>query len=101
MQHDYDVLVYVANWPEIRSFAYKSLLIARAIENQAYVIAPGQCGIHDNGRETYGHSMLIDPWGRVLAGLNDEPEGVVIADIEQNMLDSVRRHFPSLKHRRL
>jgi len=80
---------------------WEVLLRARAIENQAYVIAPGQCGIHDNGRETYGHSMLIDPWGRVLAGLNDEPEGVVIADIEQNMLDSVRRHFPSLKHRRL
>jgi len=80
---------------------WEVLLRARAIENQAYEIAPGQCGIHDNGRETYGHSMLIDPWGRVLAGLNDEPEGVVIADIEQNMLDSVRRHFPSLKHRRL
>lgn len=80
---------------------WQVLLRARAIENQAYVIAPGQRGTHDNGRETHGHSMIIDPWGRVTGELTDEPEGVVIADIERDKLESIRRHFPSLKHRRL
>jgi nitrilase len=80
---------------------WQVLLRARAIENQAYVIAPGQCGTHDNGRETHGHSMIIDPWGRVTGELTDEPEGVVIAEIERDKLESIRRHFPSLKHRRL
>lgn len=80
---------------------WEILLRARAIENQAYVIAPGQCGTHDSGRTTYGHTMVTDPWGVVLNKLTSEPEGVVIAEIEQGRLDSVRRHFPSLKHRRL
>ena len=80
---------------------WEVLLRARAIENQAYVIAPGQCGTHDSGRETHGHSMVVDPWGRVMNRLAAESEGVVIADIDRSGLDSVRRHFPSLKHRRL
>lgn len=80
---------------------WEVLLRARAIENQAYVIAPGQCGTHDSGRTTYGHTMVVDPWGVVLNKLTSEPEGVVIAEIEQSWLSSVRRHFPSLKHRRL
>lgn len=80
---------------------WEVLLRARAIENQAYVIAPGQCGTHDSGRETWGHSMVVDPWGGVVKQLTDEAEGVVIADIDQSRLDSIRRHFPTLEHRRL
>ncbi len=80
---------------------WEILLRARAIENQAYVIAPGQCGTHDNGRETFGHTMIIDPWGSILDNLTNQPEGVAIADIDDDRLSSVRRDFPSLKHRRL
>ena len=80
---------------------WEALLRARAIENLAYVIAPGQSGTHNSGRVTFGHSMIIDPWGKILDRLTDEPEGVVIADIDQDRLKSIRRHFPSLQHRRL
>jgi nitrilase len=80
---------------------WEILLRARAIENLAYVIAPGQSGTHESGRVTFGHSMIIDPWGKILHRLTDEPEGVVIADIDQDRLKSIRRYFPSLRHRRL
>ncbi len=80
---------------------WEILLRARAIENLAHVIAPGQSGTHASGRVTFGHSMIIDPWGKILDRLTDEPEGVVIANIDQDRLKSIRRHFPSLQHRRL
>ena len=80
---------------------WNTLLRARAIENLAYVIASAQSGSHASGRETYGHSMIIDPWGDILDQLTDEPEGVITADIDQDKLLSVRQRFPSLKHRRL
>lgn len=80
---------------------WETLLRARAIENLAYVIAPGQSGTHDSGRITFGNSMIVDPWGKILDRLTDELEGVVIADIDQGRLKSIRRYFPSLQHRRL
>jgi len=80
---------------------WRTLLRARAIENLAYVIAPGQSGIHDNGRETFGHSIIVDPWGKILNQLTDELEGVVIAEIDLERLNSIRRCFPSLEHRRI
>lgn len=79
---------------------WEPLLRARAIENQAYVVAPGQWGEHQSGRQTHGHSMIIDPWGRVLAA-QDSGNGVVVADIDLEKLAEIRKHFPTLSHRRL
>jgi nitrilase len=79
---------------------WEVLLRARAIENQCYVLAAAQGGTHANGRRTFGHSMLIDPWGKVTA-LQEEGEGVVIGEIDQALIDSVRSSLPALKHRRL
>ena len=79
---------------------WEVLLRARAIENQCYVLAAAQGGTHANGRRTFGHSMLIDPWGKVTA-VQEEGEGVVIGDIDQALIDSVRSSLPALKHRRL
>jgi nitrilase len=76
------------------------LLRARAIENQCYVLAAAQGGLHDNRRRTYGHSLLIDPWGVVLAE-RDEGPGVVVGDIDPERLAQVRRDLPALEHRRL
>ena len=79
---------------------WEVLLRARAIENQAYVIASAQGGVHENGRRTWGHSMVIDPWGEVLAMQAAGP-GVVLADIDLDRLNSVRQQLPALQHRRL
>jgi deaminated glutathione amidase len=76
------------------------LLRARAVENQCYVIAPGQCGTHATGRATYGHSMIIGPWGEVLAERADGP-GVVMASLSAARQAELRQTFPALTHRRL
>jgi predicted amidohydrolase len=77
---------------------WETLLRARAIENLAYVVAPAQGGRHENGRETYGDTMIIDPWGAVL---NRWPRGagVVIADVDLSHLQGLRRNLPALGHR--
>ncbi|MGD9946100.1 MAG: carbon-nitrogen hydrolase family protein [Burkholderiaceae bacterium] len=77
---------------------WEILLRARAIENQCYVLAPAQGGRHENGRRTWGHTMLIDPWGEVLA-VRDEGEGVVIGDLLRERLSTVRAGLPALTHR--
>ena len=79
---------------------WEVLLRARAIENQAFVIASAQGGTHENGRRTWGHSMVIDPWGEVLALQSGGP-GVVMADLDFNRLRAVREQLPALQHRRL
>ncbi len=79
---------------------WEPLLRARAIENQCYVVAPGQWGEHPGGRRTWGHSMILDPWGRVLAQHGDGA-GVVLADAPREPLHALRRSFPVLEHRRL
>ena len=79
---------------------WEILLRARAIENQCYVLAAAQGGQHENGRRTWGHSVLIDPWGEIKAVLADG-EGVVTGHIEPNFLHSVRVSLPALHHRRL
>ena len=78
---------------------WELLLRARAVENQAYVIAPAQGGAHENGRRTWGHSMVIDPWGEVTA-VRDEGEGVVMAQIDTARIASVRTQLPALSHQR-
>ena len=79
---------------------WELLLRARAVENQAYVIAPAQGGTHQNGRRTWGHSMIVDPWGEVL-GVLPEGEGVVLAEVDLERIAAVRRQLPALEHRRL
>jgi nitrilase len=79
---------------------WELLLRARAVENQAYVIAPAQGGLHQNGRRTWGHTMIVDPWGEVMACL-PEGEGVVLAELDLARLAAVRRQLPALQHRRL
>ncbi|MBC7543882.1 MAG: carbon-nitrogen hydrolase family protein [Candidatus Sericytochromatia bacterium] len=78
---------------------WQVLLQARAIENQCYVIAPAQTGEHNVNRRTYGHAMIIDPWGTVLADAGDD-EGLVLAQIEPIRLADVRRKLPALANRR-
>jgi nitrilase len=77
---------------------WETLLRARAIENLCYVIAPAQSGFHPNGRETYGDSMIIDYWGRILQRL-PRGRGVVLADIDPEAQAQVRSNFPALQHR--
>jgi nitrilase len=79
---------------------WRTLLRARAIENLAWVLAAGQVGRHTNGRRTWGHSMIVDPWGRVVAE-RVEGEGLVIADVDLTQVQTLRREFPVLGHRRL
>ncbi len=79
---------------------WEVLLRARAIENLAYVIASGQGGYHVNGRETHGHSMIVDPWGRVLDEL-PRGSGVVVAEINPSYQASLRASLPALTHRTL
>jgi len=77
---------------------WEVLLRARAIENQCYVLASAQGGLHPNGRRTFGHTMLVDPWGEVKAVLA-EGEGVVKGEIDPAFLAQVRQNLPALKHR--
>ena len=77
---------------------WEVLLRARAIENLAYVLAPAQGGRHQNGRSTYGHTMLIDPWGAVIAERADG-EGVVFGDIDPQLIADSRASLPALEHR--
>ncbi|MDX2113145.1 MAG: carbon-nitrogen hydrolase family protein [Alphaproteobacteria bacterium] len=75
------------------------LLRARAIEHGCFVVAPAQTGTHPGGRNTYGHSLVVDPWGRVLADGGTEP-GVVLAEIDFAEVEKVRKKLPSLMHDR-
>lgn len=77
---------------------WEVLLRARAIENLAYVLAPAQGGLHANGRRTWGHSMLVDPWGTVLAMRTEDGAGVVLGEIDGARLASVRAQLPALGH---
>jgi predicted amidohydrolase len=78
---------------------WHTLLRARAIENGCFVFAAAQAGLHENKRETYGHSMIIDPWGTVLAEAGVEP-GVVMAKIDPARVATARKTVPSLQHGR-
>ncbi len=79
---------------------WQLLLQARAVENQCFVLAPAQAGRHENGRRTWGHSMLVDPWGEVRACVA-EGEAVVAGEVDRARLAEVRRQLPALGHRRL
>ncbi len=77
---------------------WETLLRARAIENLCYVIAPAQSGFHASGRETYGDSMIVDYWGRILRRL-PRGQGCVVAEIDLAAQAEVRQSFPALQHR--
>ena len=72
---------------------------ARAIENGAFMISAAQAGLHEDGRETYGHSMIVDPWGRVLAEGDDKP-GLIFAEINTDAVTEARSRIPALRHTR-
>lgn len=76
---------------------WEILLRARAIENLCYVVAPNQGGLHESGRQTYGHSMIVEPWGKIIAE-RDKGVGLVVAEIDLQCLKQVRRQFPSNEH---
>ena len=76
---------------------WEVLLRARAIENLCYVIAPNQGGLHENGRQTYGHSMIVEPWGKVVAQ-QENGVGMLTADIDLQRLQQLRRQFPCNDH---
>ncbi len=93
---EYDVLIYVANWPERRSHAWKTLLCARAIENQCYVVGVNRVGNDGNGIYHSGNTMVIDPLGEVLYHLKDEEDCFTIS-LEKEHLQQVREKFPFWK----
>lgn len=93
---EFDVLIYVANWPERRSHAWKTLLCARAIENQCYVVGVNRVGTDANDINYSGNSLVIDPLGQVLYHMADE-EDVNTITLQKEKLDEVRAKFPFWK----
>ena len=94
-----DLLVLPAAFTEVTGRAHWEILLrARAIENQCYVLAIGQGGVHENRRETHGNSMLIDPWGDVIAR-REKGAGVVIGELDHARIAEVRTSLPALTHR--
>ncbi len=79
---------------------WETLIRARAIENLCYVIAPAQSGVHENGRETWGDSMVVDPWGHVLDRVAQGGAGLAVGEIDRTLQQQMRSRFPSLNHRR-
>jgi predicted amidohydrolase len=97
-----DVLLVPSAFTHVTGQAHwEALLRARAIENLAYVIAPAQGGTHENGRRTWGHSLVMDPWGALLAQRESEGEGLVVATLDPARLQQVRGQLPALAHRAL
>jgi nitrilase len=96
-----EILALPASFTAITGKAHwETLVRARAIENLAYVVAAAQGGYHINGRETHGHSMVVDPWGTVLAQV-PRGTGCVCCPLDEDFQSSVRRNFPTIHHRRL
>ena len=72
---------------------------ARAIETGCFVVSAAQCGEHEGGRKTYGHSIIVGPWGEVLAEADDKP-GIIMADLDLSLVEKARQAVPSLQHDR-
>jgi deaminated glutathione amidase len=79
---------------------WELLMRARAVENLCYVLAPAQSGIHPNERETWGDSLIVDPWGQVLSRVTDAGPGLAVAEIDRTVQQELRERFPVLSHRR-
>ena len=93
---EFDVLLYVANWPERRSHAWKTLLCARAIENQCYVVGVNRVGMDGNNVSHSGNSLVIDPLGEVLYHMADE-EDIFTITLQKEWLNDIRRKYPFWK----
>lgn len=91
----YDVLIYVANWPEVRNYPWKQLLIARAIENQCYVIGVNRIGNDGNGFSHSGDSMVINPRGEIISKTQAHTESVETIGLDKTYLDEFRKIFPA------
>lgn len=100
-QHEAQVLLVPAAFTKITGQAHWEILLrARAIETQCYVIAAAQAGKHNDKRESYGDTLIIDPWGTVVGRLPDRVStGIAVADIDLSLVDSVRTKMPIAKHR--
>ena len=94
--NEYDVLVYVANWPEKRNHAWKSLLTARAIENQCYVVGVNRVGNDGKNISYSGDSMIIDPLGNILYHKSNE-EDIYTLLLQKDQLEAIRQQFPFAK----
>jgi predicted amidohydrolase len=90
----YDVLMYVANWPEVRNYPWKQLLIARAIENQCYVIGVNRIGKDGNDYAHSGDSMVINPRGEIISNIKANEEKVETISLDKNYLEEFRKLFP-------
>jgi omega-amidase len=91
---DYDVLMYVANWPEVRSYPWKQLLIARAIENQCYVIGLNRIGKDGNGVPHSGDSMVINPRGEIISSIKANENATETVKLDWTYLEEFRKTFP-------
>lgn len=99
-QRGADVILVPAAFTAVTGEAHwEALLRARAIESQSWILAVNQCGIHPCGRETWGHSMVISPWGEVIASLTNQPQNLVV-DIDLNQVQELRAAMPVLEHTR-
>ncbi|MES2941218.1 MAG: carbon-nitrogen hydrolase family protein [Pseudomonadota bacterium] len=95
-----DLLLVPSAFTHVTGQAHWELLLrARAVENLAYVVAPAQGGVHESGRRTWGHSMVVDPWGTVLARRAEDGAGLALAQIDGERLAQVRTQLPALEHR--
>ncbi|KAK9169065.1 hypothetical protein Syun_001205 [Stephania yunnanensis] len=101
-QHQVQVLIVPAAFTKVTGEAHWEILLrARAIETQCYVIAPAQAGRHNEKRESYGDTLIVDPWGKVVGRLPDRlSTGITVADIDFSLIDSVRTKMPISKHRK-
>lgn len=96
-----NLLVYPSAFTEVTGAAHWHLLLrARAVETGCYVLAANQCGQHNDKRRSYGHSLLVNPWGEIVAELDNAP-GVLLADIDLNRLQQIRDNLPLHQHQRL
>lgn len=94
---DYDVILYVANWPEARRYPWSQLLIARAIENQGYAVGVNRVGMDGKGIHYSGDSVVIDPRGQVIASVEPSHEGVATVSLDWSALEEFREKFPVAK----
>ncbi|MDX9696045.1 MAG: amidohydrolase [Bacteroidales bacterium] len=94
-KNNYNVLIYIANWPEARSYAWKNLLIARAIENQCFVIGVNRVGIDGNNIKHTGDSMIINPYGQIITQAKANEEQILSAELSFDEIESIRKKFPA------
>jgi len=95
-RNDYDVAVFSANWPKERNYFWKNLLLARAIENQCYVVGVNRTGTDKNGYEYFGDSSVISPLGKYLVEAKNK-DGIFYAELDNKILNNYRKNFPAFK----